>query len=88
MNPRITTLQDLDTLKKGFARLRDKYTKSKATVSALENELEAAQAESEKLKSTFQEELNVRTEAIQRQAASTNSAFREVRADVPGRSLQ
>lgn len=71
----LTALQDFETLKKGFVKLRDKYTRSIATVSALENELKASRSESEQLKAAFHEEL-----------ANETAASRNVRINVPAGS--
>jgi hypothetical protein len=87
----LTALQDFDTLRKGFIKLRDKYTQSTATVSVLENELNACRGESEQLRvqaTALQEELRVQTETTANKVASATSALRTVRVNVPERSPQ
>jgi len=59
--------QDFDTLKNGFIKLRDKYTQSTATVSALKDELNTCRGESEKLGvqvTALQEELRMQHEMM------------------------
>ncbi|KAF9643065.1 hypothetical protein BDM02DRAFT_3132675 [Thelephora ganbajun] len=73
--------QDFDTLKKGFVRLREKYTQSTAMVSALRAELSTCRGESEQLRgqvATLQEELRVQTEMIPNRVASATSALRTI----------
>lgn len=49
MGDRLTGPQDCETLKKGFNKLRDRYTQSVAKVSAMEDELNACRRESTQL---------------------------------------
>jgi len=69
--------QDCDTLKKGFSKLRDKYTKSTAKVSVLEDELSVSRGESEQLRiqiTKLQDELKAQNNALADQVASAASA--------------
>ena len=75
----LTALQDCETLKKGFTKLRDKYTQSVAMVSAVEDELNTCRGESEQLRTqvaTLQEELRVQSETLVEQVATLQEGLR------------
>ena len=89
---RTTMLQDFDTLKKGFIKLRDKHTQSTAAVSALEEQLNTCQGESEQLKAQvteLQEQLGAKVTELQEQLrakaneiAAAKSALHTVRLNI------
>ena len=87
--PRLIVLQDCDTLKKGFVKLRDKYAQLTAKASALENELSISQGESEQLRlqvTNLKDELKAQNEALEDQVTSTAAAAaiasRQVRVNI------
>lgn len=79
---RTTALQDFETLKKGFIKLREKYTQSTATVSALEEKLNVCRGESEQLKTqviALEERLGAQAEMTANEVTAATSALRTVR---------
>ena len=75
----MAVLQDFDTLKKGFIKLRDKYTQSTAKVSALEDELSICRGESVTQVTALQEQLKAQIETAANQVADAKSTSRTVR---------
>jgi len=82
---RKTALQDFETLKKGFIKLREKYTQSTASVSALEEKLNVCQGESEQLRAqvtALEERLGAQAEATVNEVTAATSALRTVRLNI------
>ena len=91
LSPGLTQpLQNCQTLNEGFAELSDKYTRSTAVASALENEVGGYRDESDRLKSqvtALRQELREQNETLERRFISVTSALHAVRISVQ-RSLQ
>ena len=79
MSHGLTALQDCETLKKGFTKLRDKYADSTARVSAAENELDACRRESEQLRAqvTALEQGRRESEQLRAQVTALQEGLRE-----------
>ena len=74
---RLMAVQECDTLKRGFNKLRSKYDASIAKVSAMNNELDACRDESTQLKAqvtALQNELKAQSDKLVVQVASAVSA--------------
>ena len=74
---RLTTLQECETLKKGFTKLHEKHNRSIVKVSAVQDELNACRSESEQLKTqvtALQEELKAQNEALTARVTSAVSS--------------
>ncbi|KAF9786230.1 hypothetical protein BJ322DRAFT_1108085 [Thelephora terrestris] len=74
--------EDFNTVRRGFIKLRDKYTQSTTTISTLETELSASQGESEQLRAqiaALREELRAQHEATTAAGIAAATSTRTVR---------